>query len=239
MHVSARERLLEGFLLRLARAADADAFALRGGMLVRSWVPDAKRSIRDVDLVCSLPLASIGARLRELLADRSVGDDVGFDAERFRIDRWPGGSGVTLFAAGDAGGEPAEMMADLWFGLDVWPAATRGVVVTARGPIPMWLCPHELVIATKLGVLAELGPRHWRAKDLADIWIALRRFPPRIGVLGEAIERSCKAGWQQLLSAAWWREPRAQLRWARESERPLDAVVAEVRQALAPLARRS
>lgn len=33
--VEARHRMLEGFLLRLARDGDADAFVLRGGMLVR------------------------------------------------------------------------------------------------------------------------------------------------------------------------------------------------------------
>lgn len=249
MAARARERLLEGFLLRLARARDADAFALRGGMLVRTWVPDAKRSVRDVDLVCALPLQprAIRARLRALLADREVDDDVVFDAGRFRIDRWPDSPGLTLYAAGDVDGEPAEMTADLWFELDVWPAAHRGVVTAARGTIPLWLCPHELVIASKLGVLAELGPRYWRAKDLADIWLALRRFPPRrpFGVLGEAIERRCGDGWQPIVSDAWWCEPRAEQRWARyaagETAVPiaLAAVVAEVRQALSPLGRRS
>jgi hypothetical protein len=238
---SSRERLLEGFLRRLARAPDADAFALRGGMLVRTW--DANRSVRDIDLVCALPLEprAIRRRLRALLADRGVADDVVFDADRFRIDRWPGHAGLTLYVAGDAGGEPAEMTGDLWFGLDGWPAVHRGEVATARGPVVLRLCPHELVVATKLGVLAELGPRHWRAKDLADVASALRRFPPRrpFGVLGEAIERRCGDAWQSMLGAAWWREPRAALRWARCATTELGAVVAEVRQALSPFGRRS
>jgi len=249
MPAAARERLLEGFLRRVARAREADAFALRGGMLVRTWVPGAKRSIRDVDLVCALPFEprAIRALLHGVLADRDVADDVLFDAGRFRIDRWPDSPGITLYAAGDVVGEPAEMTADLWFELDVWPAAHRGVVTTARGTIATWLCPHELVIATKLGVLAELGPRHFRAKDLADIWFALRRFSPRrpFGVLGEAIERRCGDRWPAILSAAWWHEPRAEMRWARYATgepgvpAALDAAVAEVQHALSPLGRRS
>jgi nucleotidyltransferase AbiEii toxin of type IV toxin-antitoxin system len=241
MPAPARERLLEGFLRRLARARDADAFALRGGMLVRTWVPDAKRSVRDVDLVCALRFEprALRARLGAVLADRAVDDGVALDAGRFRIDRWPDSPGLTLYAAGDADGEPAEMTADLWFELAVWPQPQRGVVTTARGAIPLWLCPHELVIATKLGVLAELGPRAWRAKDLADIWLALRRFPPRrpFGRLGEAIERHCGDGWRDSLRAAWWREPRAAGRWARYADVPLDAVVAEVQRTLAPFGR--
>jgi len=210
-------------------------------MLVRTWLLDATRAVRDVDLVCALPFEprALRTRLRAVLADRAVDDGVAFDAGRFRIDWWPQSPGLTLYAAGDADGEPAELTADLWFELDVWPEAQRGVVTTARGAIPMWLCPHELVIATKLGVLAELGPRSWRPKDLADIWLALRRFPPRrpFSRLGDAIERRCGDRWQDSLRAAWWREPRAAMRWTRYTDLPLDAVVSEVRQTLAPFGR--
>jgi hypothetical protein len=242
MTALARERLLEGFMLRLARAPDADAFALRGGMLVRTWVPGAARPIRDVDLACALAFEprAIRARLRAMLADREVADGVVFEAGRFRIDHWPDGAGLTLCAAGDVDGEPAEMTADLWFDVDIWPAARRGTVTTARGAFELWLCPYELVVASKLGVLAELGPRHWRAKDLADIWLALRRFAPgrSLRVLGEAIERNCGDRWEPMLSAAWWREPRAEHRWAR-TDVALAGVVAEVRRALAPIAGRA
>lgn len=224
----ARERLLDGFVRRIARSREADAFALRGGMLVRTW--SERRSIRDADLICRLSPPGIRRVIRDVLAD-GAHDGVVFDA-RFRIDRWPGGSGLTLFAAGEVDGTAAEMVADLWF--EPWPRVTRGVVAGSE----LWLCPHELVIATKLGVLAELGPRHWRPKDLADIWIALRRFP-RTRALGEAIEQ---AAWHEVLSAAWWREERAALRWERHAVREdlpleLDAIAGEVRHALSPYAR--
>lgn len=238
----ARERLLEGFLLRLAASRDADAFALRGGMLVRTW--NARRPIRDADLVCSLPWRPRAMRtlLGAVLANREIADGVVFDADRFRVDTLRPQSSLKLFAAGEVDGELAEMTVDFTFDLDVWPASTRGVMSVARGAAQLWMCPHELVIGTKLRVIAELGPRQWRPKDLGDIWLALRRFPPArsFGVLGEAIER-CFAGSGHdvttLLDRPWWHERRAQMRWGRYHDMELAAVIAEVRAQLSPLAR--
>jgi hypothetical protein len=74
-----------------------------------------------------------------------------------------------------------------------------------------------------------------RAKDLADIWIALRRFPPGSS-LGAAIERYCPTTWWPILRR---QDARAEARWARWCDNDddripssLDAVVAEVRHAL-------
>ena len=244
----ARERLLEGFLLRLAASPDADAFALRGGMLVREW--HARRPIRDADLVCSLPWhpREMRKRLGAVLANRNVADGVVFDADRFRVDTLRPKTSLKLFAAGEVDGERAEMGVDFTFHLDVWPAATRGVMSVARGAAQLWMCPHELVVGTKLRVIAELGPREWRPKDLGDIWLALRRFPPArsFAVLGEAIERCFAAtGYDvtTLLDRSWWRDRRAEMRWgpyvASHDLVPSDlsAVIAEVRAQLSPLAR--
>ncbi len=95
-------------------------------------------------------------------------------------------------------------------------------------------------------MIGDLGPREWRTKDLADIWIALRRFPPSsMAVLGEAFERtlgSAHAG-DAILASSWWHDERATMRWGRYVARQmlvpgdLDAVIAEVRNTLAPLAR--
>src|SRR5438874_2047748 len=84
---SARHRLLGGFVRRIAEGADADAFALRGGMLVRHWFPESRRPARDVDLVCRLPyeLHAMRARFARTLA-RDAEDGVVFEADRFRVD---------------------------------------------------------------------------------------------------------------------------------------------------------
>jgi hypothetical protein len=246
----ARQQLLEGFLLRLAAGRDADAFALRGGMLVHHWLPDARRSIRDVDLVCALPYhpRDLRHRLHEVLR-REAGDGVAFDAERIRVDRVTHNArpGLELFATGRVDGVFAAITVDFTFQLDVWPAATRSVLAAERGSAALWTCAHEMVIATKLGVIAELGPREWRPKDLADIWIALRRFSPAssVAVIGEAFERRLGAAHaaDTILAHSWWHDERAAMRWGRYVARQtlvpgeLDVVIAEVRDKLAPLAR--
>ncbi len=221
-------RLLEALLRRFARARDADAYAVRGGMAIRSWVPG--RVARDVDLVCRLPyrVRDLTSRLGEILA-LPANDGVIFD-EEFRVDSYVGSPkpGLQLFARSNAG----ELTADLTFELEVWPLARRVSQV--------WMCPHEMVIATKLNVLGELGPRSWRTKDLADLWHLLRRFPAS-HTLGEAIERFTRG---DVLAAPWWRDPATAMRWSRyvakhPSVPDLDAVVSEVRAHLSPFARQS
>src|SRR5580698_1683886 len=125
----ARHRLLNGFIRRIAESADADAFALRGGMLVRHWFPHSRRPARDVDLVCRLPydLRTMRALFARTLA-RDVGDEVVFEADRFRVDRIQTATphpGMRLFAVGRAGGVFGEISIDATFDMPVWPDAVR------------------------------------------------------------------------------------------------------------------
>jgi len=222
-------------LLRVAASPDAEAFALRGGMLVRSWLPSVPREARDLDLVCRLPYRprEMRTRLGAMLADRRIDDGVVFDAARFRVDTVRPRSAhpaLELFASAELAGTHAEITVDITFGLDVWPAAAR----SERG---VWLCSHEMVIATKLGVIAELAPREWRPKDLGDIWLALQRFAPAAR-LGETFERRGQQV-RAILSSAWWDGPRAEFRWGRYAvchpslPGTLGAVLGDVRDKLA------
>jgi len=233
MHAPVRQRLLDGFVRRLAVARDADAYALRGGMLIQTWIPG--RVVRDIDLVCRLPYQprDLHARLGELLA-RELADGVVFD-EVYRVDALPRVRALQLFARGEVEGVAAELSVDLAFGIDVWPRAARHPVA---GALP-WSCPQELIVATKLKLLDELGPTGWRTKDLADLWQLLRRDPP-LAILGEACERTGAA--TAILERPWWREGRAAERWARRAAADptvpweLAGVLAELR---ARLTRRS
>jgi hypothetical protein len=226
----ARERLLDGFLRRLAGARDADAYALRGGMLVRRWLPQARRVVRDLDLACALPYRARDLRSRiEDVLRRDVGDGVVFETERVRVDAVRGAHPMlVVYVAGRADGELAEIKVDLAFGVDVWPAAARG----ADG---VWTCGHDMVVATKLAVIGELGPREWRPKDLADIWVALRRFSSA-GVHAASERRGGDA--VAVVAAPWWRDPHAAMRWGRHVARQpgvpadLDAILGEVRDQL-------
>jgi hypothetical protein len=201
-------RLLEGFVQRVARARDPDAYALRGGMLVKRWIPAFARTVRDVDLVCRFPAPELRSRVAEIVAIH-VDDGIAFD-RTVRIDRIP--NAAQLFLRGTVAGQRSELAVDVSF-----------LEVTPRRHDNVFTCPPEMVIATKLTVISELGPRSWRTKDLADLWHLLRRFSP-----GDARANA------DVLTRSWWRDPHTAARWARytvnDSSVPtdLDGVVAEV-----------
>lgn len=253
---AARHRLLEGFLSRVSRHPDGEAFALRGGMLIRHWFSELRRPARDVDLVCALPfdLEAMRRRVETMLATE-VDDGVRFEAERFRLDaihvRTPH-PGIRLFAVGraelhDGPAAFGEISVDTTFSMPVFPAAQRERIGLSRGEVTLQTCPAEMLVGRKLQVLAQLGPHHWRPKDLSDVWWMLERFELDLDRLGPAIERSFAghdhAGLDEVLRATWWSEPRAATRWARYARRlPRAArrespvgLAAEVRDRLRPL----
>jgi hypothetical protein len=235
--------MLEAFVHRVARHPDADAFALRGGMLVRHWFPEAGRPVRDLDLVCSLPfeVEPMRARIAAVLADR-LPDGVTFD-DRFRVDPiWTGTRhpGLRLFVVGQVDGWSADMSADVTFQLEIWPRPERATPFGAA----LSVCPPATLIGRKLQVLAALGRRHWRPKDLGDVWLMLQR-PPPMPVLGEAIERSFFDPSQSIdaLWGSWWSDVRAVARWGRYATcvegvpKALAPVLAEIRAGLIPFVR--
>lgn len=218
----ARHRLLAGFVRRLAAGPEADAFALRGGMLVRHWFPESRRPARDVDLLCSLPydVRAMRAVFARTLG-RAAADGVVFEADRFRVDRIQTATaypGMRLFAVGRAGGVFGEISIDTTFGMAIWPEAARGALQLDGGEVPFWLCPPEMLVGRKLQVLAQLGPYRWRPKDLSDVWMILRgSLTGR--ALGEAIERAFAgfdhAPLEELLTDSFWAERSADVRWSR------------------------
>ena len=244
----ARHRLLGGFVRRIAEGPDADAFALRGGMLVRHWFPESRRPARDVDLVCRLPydLRAMRALFARTLA-RDVADGVVFEADRFRVDAIQTATphpGMRLFAVGRAGGDFGEISIDTTFAMPIWPGAVRNHLrLGADDEVPFWLCPPEMLVGRKLQVLAELGPYRWRPKDLSDVWMILRGSSTSEH-LGEAIERAFAgrdhAPLEDVLGGAFWTHPAADIRWSRfAGQLPrgavparAGAVVADVRDAL-------
>lgn len=250
----ARHRLLAGFIRRIAEGDHADAFALRGGMLVRHWFPASRRPARDVDLVCRLPYdlrAMRGLFARTLAHDAA--DGVIFEADRFRVDPIQLATphpGMRLFAVGRAGGDFGEISIDTTFAMPIWPDAVRRQLrLGATTTVAMFVCPPEMVVGRKLQVLAQLGPYRWRPKDLSDVWMILRGGLTG-GSLGEAIERAF-AGHEHtpiadLLNGGFWSERAADLRWSRfvgqlpRGVVPADpaTVAAEVRSALRPFVKK-
>ncbi|MEN0066573.1 MAG: nucleotidyl transferase AbiEii/AbiGii toxin family protein [Myxococcota bacterium] len=212
--------LLEAFLRRIARDPEAEAFALRGGMLVRHWFPEMGRIARDVDVVCAWPFdpPAVRRKLAGLLA-RDVGDGVQF-APRFRTDIiWPDTPhpGIRLIAPGRLGGEWDELHADLTFRLPVWPEASVKELRVEGGSPRLALCPPEMLIARKITVTANRGPRAWRPKDLVDLWWMLEHGSPSTRTVGEAVERTLSlAAWRDgPARLAFWQDPMAASSWGR------------------------
>lgn len=251
----ARHRLLEGFVLRLGRRPDADAFALRGGMLVRQWFPDARRPALDLDLVCRLPFreGDLRERVMAVLAERGVADGVAFRPDRVRFRTlWAGtpAPGLRLTALGTVDGEAAELRVDVTCGLDPQPGPERGLFRAERGSVAVWTSRPEAIAARKLQVIAGLGRERWRPKDLNDVRMLLGRFSLAPRALGESLEAAlegCDGSIAELREAfgraAWWRGPLAAGRWLRflheadgiDAPEDLAAAVAEVRARLAPV----
>jgi hypothetical protein len=222
---SARHRLLEGFVLRLALQPDADAFVLRGGMLLRQWFPSLGRPALDLDLMCALPFdpQDLRQRLRAVLA-HPLGDGVTFNPARFRLDTiWANtpAPGLRLFAVGVVDEEVADLRVDVTFGLRPWPEPGWEEFVGERGRAQLRMCRPESIVGRKLQVIVGLGPQHWRPKDLHDLRV-LGRLPLQSHVLGEALEASlegCAQSWQDVsrtfAASSWWGEPQAVARWHR------------------------
>jgi hypothetical protein len=248
-----RHRLLGGFVRRIAEGADADAFALRGGMLVRHWFPESRRPARDVDLVCRLPYELRAMRAlfaRTLAATSRPEDGVVFEADRFRVDKIQTATphpGMRLFAVGRVDGRFGEISIDTTFDLPIWPDAVRDQLRVGGGEVPFWLCPQEMLVGRKLQVLAELGPHRWRPKDLSDVWMILRNGTSAF--LPEAIERAFAghdhAPIEELLTGSFWTERAADVRWSRFAAQLPRGVVpsrattlaADLRHALRPFAK--
>lgn len=253
-----RHRLLEGALLRLARLPDADAFVLRGGMLMRLWFRPLDRPAGDLDLVATFPfdVAETARRFRPLLADRGVDDGVTFDPERFRVEGiWLNTDfpGVRVFASGEADGVEDDFSVDVTFGEPLEPTPVvgeypmRGCALAAR----LRMCRPETIVGRKMHALAHMGMLHWRPKDLNDLRLLLGRVPLDPDALPGAITASFAsrgeppAAARLLFAREWWGMKRTAARWqdfARAggpaAPGDLARVVAEVAGRLGPILER-
>lgn len=251
-----RHRLLEGVLLRLARRADAGAFVVRGGMLLRYWFRPIPRPAEDLDLVATFPfdVAEAARRFLPVLADESVADGVTFDAERIRVEAIfleTGSPGVRVFATGEAEGTEADFHVDMTFGPPPRPAPVLGEVPTASGVAArLWLCRPETIAGQKMQALRHLGMLSWRPKDLNDLRMLLARVPMDEADLSEAIaaylaDLGARGADARAVfgPSTWWSMKRSTARWldfvkasrGQDVPKDLGGVVAEVADRLASI----
>jgi hypothetical protein len=252
---TARHRLLEGVLLRLARLPDAGGLALRGGMLLRHWFRPTPRRAMDLDLVAPAPLTPDDARpYLPLFHDAAVADGVTFDADALRVEgiwRHTDHPGVRVHVLGSFAGVESDFHVDITGGPAPRPPSVFGELPTSCGqPARVWLCRPECVAGQKLQALWHMGLHRWRPKDLDDLRVLLQRLPLDRAAFHEAITAlftdlggSGEDARAVFGPAAWWGMKIASARWTdfvtsprgRGAPKDLSAVVAEVAGRLAPM----
>ncbi len=252
---AARHRALEGVLLRLAGRADAAAFVVRGGVMLRHWFRPLPRAVEDLDLVATFPfdIADAARRFLPVLAEKAD-DGVVYDTERTRVEGiWlgTGSPGVRVFTAGVVGGAEIEFHVDLTFGPFPRPAPVVASLPTAcREVARVWACRPEAVAGHKVQALWHRGLLGWRPKDLNDLHLLLARVPMDAADLCDAVTGyladvgGTPADARALFDpAAWWGTKLASARWldfaapppGQGVPRELTKVVAEVAGRLNPV----
>lgn len=166
---------LERWLYRLSMSTYADAFILKGALLLA--VLDARRPTRDADLLARGVDADQTAIAHYVtdIASLAVDDGITFATDQVRIatireDNHYAGSRVTMPAT--IGRARTKLSLDINIGDPVTP----GVVTTDypqlldTQPFPLRTYPIATVLAEKITACIELELGNTRERDYADIW---------------------------------------------------------------------
>jgi predicted nucleotidyltransferase component of viral defense system len=191
---------MERFLFRLGVSPHADAFVLKGAMMLRVWDAPTARPTRDIDFLAFGPndLSHVVSRLREI-CDISVPDDgLRFDVDSFRAERIKEGDdyhGARVRFVGELGKTRIQMQIDLGFGDVVHPEITWADFPTLLDdPAPrIRLYSRETVIAEKLHAMVKLASLNSRMKDFHDILHLSHQGSFALENLAQAIAKTFQA----------------------------------------------
>jgi len=174
---------LERLLYRLSTSAYAEAFVLKGAMLLTSWFEDPHRATRDLDLLGfgdPSPEAMIAA-FREVLA-ADVTDGVEFDLDALRVDQIREAleyGGLRLRTTASISGTRIAVTVDVGFGDALEPGA-EVIDYPSMLDLPtprLRVYARETVVAEKFQAMVALGRANSRMKDFYDVWLLSQSFP--------------------------------------------------------------
>jgi hypothetical protein len=165
----------------LAASPYADAFVLKGGMLLAVF--DARRPTEDMDLLAQRLAndeVAVVTRVREI-ARVPLPDGVKFVPETMiarstRDDATYAGVRVTMNC--HISSAVVKMALDINFGDPVTPEPRRVELPSQRpgeAPVKVWGYPVETVIAEKACTAVQLGEANTRVRDYADIYTLIDR----------------------------------------------------------------
>ena len=172
---------LERLLDRLSRSRHVDRFALKGAMLLTTWIDDPMRGTRDLDLLGfgDPDLDGLRAAFAEIMAikadDGLVFDHAALQAQPIREDNAYGG--VRLRTTASLGSARIPIVVDVAFGDSIEPGLDvidYPVLLDLPRPKVRAYAP-ETVIAEKFQAMVALGRANSRMKDFYDVW-SLTRF---------------------------------------------------------------
>lgn len=191
---------MERFLFRLGASTHADAFVLKGAMMLRVWDAKMARPTRDIDFLAfgSNELDSVVLRLREICAAPVPDDGILFDADSFRAEQIKEGDdyqGARVRFVGRLGETRIQMQIDLGFGDVVHPEINWAEFPTILGDPPprIRLYSRETTIAEKLHAMIKLASLNSRMKDFHDIAHLSRQGSFEIEDLAQAIMKTFQA----------------------------------------------
>jgi predicted nucleotidyltransferase component of viral defense system len=249
---------IERFLYRLSRSRHAEQFVLKGALLLLVWLCETLRPTRDADLLGFGELSdeALAGIFKEVCGVEVDPDGVTFDPDSvtvaaIREEDAYGGRRVML--QGRLGAARLTVQVDIGIGDAVTPAPQwlEYPSLLDLPPPRLRAYPRETVVAEKVHAMVLFGTRNSRMKDYFDVHALLREEKldanELVRALSATFERRRTAlpeGPPAGLSDAFTDDAAKQSQWRaflnknRLKGPELDAVVAEIREALTePLAR--
>lgn len=165
--------VLEGFLSRLAASSQADAFVLKGGVLMAAYA--SRRPTRDIDLAAVPAVADtdeLVSRIRTILTlpadDGLVFDPAGLSARPIRESAaYPG---VRVRMAAKLASARIEFHVDINLGDPIWPApTTTNLPLLLGGTLQLTGYPDHMILAEKIATACDRGNQNTRWRDFLDI----------------------------------------------------------------------
>jgi len=174
---------MERFLYRLTRSRHANAFILKGGLMLTVWKAPSSRPTMDIDLLgrTANDVSTLVAIFRELCEQDVEPDGLAFDASSVTgevITEDAEYEGVRIRCRGSLGPAQVTLQIDVAFGdvivpqpeFNDWPTILDLPAPRLRG------YSRESTIAEKLEAMVRFGVVNSRLKDFFDIWFLSRQF---------------------------------------------------------------
>jgi hypothetical protein len=185
---------MERFLFRLMSSQYADAFVLKGALMLKIWNIALNRPTMDIDMLgqISNDETVILTMLQNVLQTEVIPDGISFDISSIVTERIAEDAkyeGIRLRFCAYLGNARINMQIDIGFSDTVYPMPLLvNYPVILDFPSPRLLCySKESVVAEKFEIMVSLGILNSRMKDFFDIWSISRQFEFNGHILQEAI----------------------------------------------------